>query len=183
MLSQVCATQHGETISKWERTVLRVSVWSTLIGLSLALSPGGQDASTPTVSVSLADATRSVPFEITVVSGQKDIIVPYCGEGEGGSETLCNLAIHIEVESKNGWHRIKPRYPEVVLGGVPPDKWNPQVIPAKHRHDFYFAFSKNDFAVERGQRLRIVVYAWPDEPSMRTGRDPIRLTSAAFNCP
>jgi hypothetical protein len=164
--------------------MLRVSVWSTLIGLSLALmGPGGQDASTPRVSVSRVDAVRSVSFEITVVSGQKDIVVPYCGVGEGGSEALCNLAIHVEVQGKDGWHRIEPRHRERVLGGVPPDKWKPLVIPAKHGHDFDFGFSKNDFAVEGGQRLRIVVYAWPDEPSMRTGRDPIKLTSAAFNCP
>src|SRR4029077_1869996 len=164
--------------------MLRVPVWNTLIGLSLALmGPGGQNASTPTVRLSRAYAVRSVSFAINVVSGQKDIVVPYCGVGEGGSEALCSLAIHIEIESKEGWHRIKPRYREMVLGGVPPDKWKPLVIPAKHGHDFDFGFSKNDFAVERGQRLRIVVYAWPDEPSMRTGRDPIKLTSAAFDCP
>jgi len=163
--------------------MLGVPVWSALIGLSLALCPSGQDPSTPTVRVSRVEAVRSVSFEINVVSGQKDIVVPYCGVGEGGSEGLCSLAIHIEVESKEGWHRIKPRYREVVLGGVPPDKWNPLVIPAKHGHDFAFGFSKNDFAVERGQRLRVVVDAWPDEPSMRTGRDPIKLTSAAFDCP
>jgi hypothetical protein len=147
------------------------------------MGPGSQNAATPTVRVSRVDAVRSVSFEITVVSGQKDIVVPYCGLGEGGGETLCNLSIHIEVESKDGWHPIKPRYREVVLGGVPPDKWNPQVIPAGQWHNFDFGFSKNDFDVEAGQHLRIVVDAWPDEPSMRIGRNPIKLTSTTFKCP
>ena len=78
---------------------------------------------------------------------------------------------------------MKPGYREVVLGGVPPDKWKFRLIPAGRRHDFFFALTKDDFAVERGQRLRVVVDAWSDEQSMRSRQQPIQLASPAFDCP
>jgi hypothetical protein len=45
------------------------------------------------------------------------------------------------------------------------------------------SFRKEEFAVERGQRLRVVVNAWPDEESMKTDKQAIHLTSPAFECP
>ena len=116
-------------------------------------------------------------------SAEKELLVPYCAKGEGGTETLCNLSIHIEVETRAEWRPMKPRHREVVLGGIRPDKWKFRLIPAEQRRDFLFAFTKDDFAVHRGQRLRVVVDAWSDEQSMRTGQQPIRLASPAFVCP
>jgi hypothetical protein len=141
--------------------------------------------STLTASASVADVrlVQTVSVRITLFSAEAQLFVPYCGEGESGIETLCNLAIHLEVETREGWRPIKLRTTDAVLGGVPSARWKVRPIPAGHRHDFFFAFPKNEFAVEHGQRLHAVIDAWPDEQSMRAGSPAIRLTSAPFECP
>ena len=151
--------------------------------LAMAQALPSQNASKPTAEVTSAQVSRSVSLRISVFSPEKDLLVPYCGEGEGGGESLCNLSIHVEVETREGWRPMKPRFREVVLGGVPPDKWKFRLIPAGRRHDFYFVFTEDDFAVERGQRLRVVVDTWSDEQSMRTRQKPTQLASPAFDCP
>lgn len=156
-----------------------------LTGLLLATTQivSGQNSSTPRVDVPRVQLIRSVSIQIRLFSAEKELVVPYCGEGEAGTESLCNLSIHIEVETRGGWRPMQLRHSDAVMGGIPPDKWKFQIIPAKSWHDFFFAFSKDEFAVERGQRLRVVVTAWADEQSMRTGDHPIHLTSPPFECP
>lgn len=163
--------------------MLRQLLSSSLIAFLAAASQGGlgKSPSTPHVEVD-ARAYQSVRIQITVFSGQSELLVPHCTERKG-DEFLCDLAIQIQVESPNGWTRIKPRYPNVVLGGVAADKWKSQPIPAGQSHVFYFWFSKDDFAVQHGQRLRVIVKAWRDEQSMRAQQPPIQLTTAPFECP
>ena len=141
--------------------------------------------STLKASASVADVqlVQTVSVRITLFSPDAQLFVPYCGEGESGSETLCNLAIHLEVETREGWRPIKLRTTDAVLGGVPSTRWKVRPIPAGHRHDFVFAFPRNEFSIEHGQRLRAVIDAWPDEQSMRAGNAAIKLNSAPFECP
>jgi hypothetical protein len=140
---------------------------------------------TPKANASVANVQliETVSLQLTVFSPETQLIVPYCGEGESGSETLCNLAIHVEVETGSGWRPMRLRTTDAVLGGVPSDRWKVRQIAAGRRRDFVFAFPKNEFAVEHGQRLRIVIDAWPDEHSMKMGGAPIKLTTAPFKCP
>jgi len=77
--------------------------------------------------------------------------------------------------------RLKDR--ERILGGAPPDKRQFLVIPAGERREFFFEFSKDDFAVKNSQRLRVVVDAWADEQAMRARERVIKLTTPAFECP
>ncbi len=58
-----------------------------------------------------------------------------------------------------------------------------RLLPAGQAHDFSFTFPKEEFAVERGQRLRVVVTAWSDEQSMKNDKQAIQLASPAFECP
>src|SRR5205807_7830384 len=118
-------------------------------------APSGQSVSHPTAGVTSVRISRTVSVQMTVFSAKKELLIPYCAEGEGGTEILCNLSIHIETRAE--WRPMKPRHREVVLGGIPPDKWKFRLIPAEQRRDFLFAFNKDDFAVHRGQRLRVVV--------------------------
>jgi len=160
-------------------------LFGILTGVFLATTQtvSGQNLSKPRADVPRVQLIQSVSIQVTLFSAEKELLVPYCSEGEGGTESLCNLSIHIEIETQGRWRPIKLRHSDAVMGGIPPDKWKYRVIPAENRHDFFFAFSKDDFAVERGQRLRVVVTAWPDEQSMRTGKQPIQLTSPPFGCP
>jgi len=160
------------------------TLWGILLEVLVAtVRLSGQTAATPAADVVDARSSLTVSLRITVSSAEEELLVPYCSEGEGGTASFCNVAIHIEVKTPEGWRRMKPRHREVVLGGVPPDKWKLQRIAAGRRLDFSFAFTKDDFAVDRGQRLRAVVDAWHDEQSMRTGQQPIQLVTPAFDCP
>jgi hypothetical protein len=145
-------------------------------------SGSGHNQSKPNAQVTDARVHRSVSIEITVFSGQNALLVPYCSESEG-SEFFCDLAIQIQIEGPNGWARIKPTYPNLVMGGIASDKWKSQLVPSGQSHVFNFWFSKDDFGVQRGQRLRVIVKTWPDEQSMRTQQPPIQLITAPFECP
>jgi len=151
--------------------------------VGVSQSGSGDNQSKPDAEVTDARASQSVGIQITIFSGENELLIPYCGDGEGDIESLCDLAIQIQVEAPNGWTRIRPRYPNVVLGGVPPGKWRSQLIPAGQRHAFAFGFSKDDFVVQRGQRLRVIVDGWRDERSMRDQKQAIQLTSGSFKCP
>ncbi len=165
--------------------MLRQLLSTSLIAFLAAASQSGssKNRSKPNAEVTGARASQSVGIQITIFSGENALLVPYCSEGEGDIESLCNLAIQIQIESPNGWTRIKPRYPNIVLGGVAADKWKSQLIPAGQSHVFDFGFTKDDFAVQHGQRLRVIVKAWRDEQSMRAQQPPIQLTTAPFECP
>jgi hypothetical protein len=136
--------------------MLKRALWIILAGVFAAtIYPvSGQTTSKPTAEVTSARVTRTVSLRVNVIAAERQLLVPYCAEGEGGTETLCNLSIHVEIETREGWHPMKPRLRKVVLGGVPPDNWKFQLIPAGRGRDFFFAFTKDDFAVEHGQRLR-----------------------------
>ena len=154
-----------------------------LLVLGMTEPFSGQNVSKPLAGITSIRVTHSVNVEIRVFSAEKRLFLPYCGESEGGSESLCNLATHLEVQSRKEWRPVKLRTADAVLGGVPPERWNIRAIPAGGWRDFLFGFSKDDLAIEGGQRLRVVVDAWPDEQSVRSGGRPVQLATPAFECP
>jgi hypothetical protein len=153
---------------------------TALLATTLVLS--GQNASEPSVRTKSVEVTHLVSVEITVLSPEKDLVVPYCGDGGGRTESLCILPAYLEVHTNQGWRHVNLRHGGV-LGGVPLNLRKVQLIPAGKNHDFSFSFRKEEFEVERGQQLRVVVAAWPDEQSMRTDEQPIHLASSSFECP
>jgi hypothetical protein len=155
----------------------------TIILLGIPSVLFGQEAPRPSLQLARVHLTQWVSVQLTVFSPQRDLIVPYCGETEGGTRALCNLPTHLEVETKNGWRPVKLRHMDAVLGGVSVVYWKIQRISAGGRHDFSFGFPQNEYAVEHGQLLRVLVDAWPDEESMKTGERSIQLASASFECP
>lgn len=155
----------------------------TIVVFGMTQPLPSQNASKPSACVTEAQVSHSVYVTIRLFSGDKELFVPYCGEGEGGTEHLCNLPTHLQVATRKGWMPVKLRHPDAVLGGVPPDRWRVRRIAAGQWHDFLFFFPKDDFAVETGQRLRYVVDVWPDEQSMRTAGRPIQLATPPFKCP
>jgi hypothetical protein len=145
----------------------------------------GQNISKPTAKVTDVRAVHSVSIKIRVFSGDKDVFVPYCGQSEGGTEFLCGppAPTHLEVQTANGWRPVRLRTNDAVLGRLSPERWDIRPIPAGGWHDFLFGLSKDDLAIEGGQRLRLVVDAWPDEQSVRSGGRPIQLATPPFECP
>src|SRR5205807_9135945 len=69
-------------------------------------APSGQSVSHPTAGVTSVRISRTVSVQMTVFSAKKELLIPYCAEGEGGTEILCNLSIHIETRAE--WRPMKP---------------------------------------------------------------------------
>jgi hypothetical protein len=84
------------------------------------------------------------------------------------------------VKTKEGWRPVKLRFKETVLGDLAPKV---KVIAPNGGHTFVFFFSTDIFAIEHGDRLRIVLDAWPSEALMRSREQPMRIASPVFVCP
>jgi hypothetical protein len=125
-----------------------------------------------------------VEVEMNIQKPRKQLFVPYCEERRSGEKYLCTGAARLEVETRHGWQSVKLRTDDAVLGGFNPKGGAPgKLIPPGGGTTFIFAFSKELFAVEHGQRLRVMVEAWPDEESMKAGDPSIQLASPPFKCP
>ena|SRR3990172_5162154 len=152
--------------------------------LSVASLSFSQNGSRPSAKVTQVQAAL-FSFTIRVSAPEKDLVVPYCSKGDDGTLKLCYMPDNFQVETPQGWQPVKLRFhPEArVLGRLAQDLWKVQPVTAGRSHEFSLAISKVEFAVERGQRVRYIVDAWPDEKSMRNGGQPIRLVTPPFKCP
>lgn len=154
------------------RILLGILTMAVMLGTRQTLA--GENVAMPSVQTASVELIQLVSVKVTVLASEKELLVPYCGEDAGGTESLCILPAHLEVRSSGGWRPVKLRHSGASLGGVPMDRRRVRVIPVGQKHDFSFVFPKEEFAVERGQRLRVVVAAWLDEQSMK-------LTNSRFN--
>lgn len=135
------------------------------------------------LDVGTVQAVQQVYVTLRLRTADQQLFVPYCGELEGGEKVLCTLGTHLEVQTSQGWRRAKLRTTFGVLGGWSLDLAHGSLIAPRSGASFNFRFSRRFFQVEQGQQLRVVVDAWPDEQSMRTGGRSIQLISPPFECP
>ena len=120
----------------------------------------------------------SVALEITAI--EKPIAVPYCGLIDS-TPILCIQTSHIEIETPQGWRRA-PLRRTFGVAGAQRQMGLREVSPGKTAF-VVFNFSRGWFEVEPGQTLRVVLDAWPDEPSMMLHVDKFQLTSPPLKCP
>jgi hypothetical protein len=79
----------------------------SIAGLLALASLGSSFGQSPeTLQLNSVSLQTSIAVEIRLFSAAKDMVVPYCSEGEGGSLRLCNLAVRLERESRNEWRRV-----------------------------------------------------------------------------
>jgi hypothetical protein len=129
----------------------------------------------------VALTTRTlVEVSLNLQTMQEPLFVPYCEKRGDGEESLCTA--RLEVETPDGWHsaRLKPGLAGT-LGGVIANKR--RLISPGHGADFTFSFSMDVFDITQGQRLRVVVEAWPADQSMSSRGQSIQLASTPFGCP
>ncbi len=129
---------------------------------------------------------RAIPqvyVALRLRTSDQQVFVPYCGETEGGEKILCTAGVHLEVQTPQGWRAAKLRTTYGVLGAASLGRAGGVPIAPRSEAPFSFQFSRRFFEVEPGQRLRIVVDAWPDMESMKAGGRSIQFTSPPFECP
>jgi hypothetical protein len=132
------------------------------------------------------ETTHAIPQVYVVLrlrTLDQQVFVPYCGEVEGGEKILCTAGAHLQVQTGQGWRPAKLRTRYGVLGAESLGRAEGSLIAPRSETSFGFEFSRLFFEVEPGQRLRVVIDAWPDMESMKAGRRSFQLTSPPFECP
>jgi len=119
-----------------------------------------------------------VEIGLYLQASQEPLFVPYCEERKDGEESLCTA--RLEVETQDGWRSAshKPDLAATLSGVISTER---RLISPGHGAMFTFVFSKDIFAITHGQRLRVMVDAWPDEHSIKTGGQIIQLASTPFD--
>jgi hypothetical protein len=78
------------------------------------------------------------------------------------------LAVDIEVESAQGWSKVRLNPKACCIpGGYPIDQGPVRVIAPDTAVDFAFTFDRSDYMLKPGQEARLRIYTWPTEASMR----------------
>lgn len=143
-----------------------------------SLAQNGQSGSKPAAKVTETNLMATVSVEVT--SPERNLYVPTCGN----DDELCFIPSRVEAKTANGWHTIGfGPHVGAVLGGTLPSSWKSQVVAAGQTRRFRISFSKYLY-VRSGQRLRVVVAAWPDEASLKNDdKNRIELVTESFECP
>lgn len=144
----------------------------------------GQSVSEPSVQVADVRLTEWVSAEITIRSpNDGDLVLPSCDDGTSAVPQLCQFPNQLQLKTDSSWVSVTLQPPGRVFSRPPLTRWKAQTVKAGGQRTFRFRFPKGDFAVRRGQLLRLVLDAWPDEQSMQNHAPTIRLISREFQCP
>jgi len=163
------------------RSVKYAEIICILIFISLGLV--AQDMEDSRVQVDRTRVTRVFSVFLSVIAVDQNLTVPFCGENEGGTRLLCSLPTQLEIKTTRGWVSAKVKNNNLILGGAPVDKWEAGLIKKQQYKQFVFMIPIDEFNIEPESELRLVVDAWPDEASMRSGKNPLKLISAVFKIP
>ena len=142
--------------------------------------------SAPAVPVARLDVEAALPTIVVVIqlhSIERQLFVPVCGEDEMGTPILCGGSARLEIHTAAGWSPAKLRTDYGVLGAPPPARLGGRLLEPNGDARFLFLFSRADFDVKTGQRVRIVLDTWSDERSMKAGVTAVPLPSPPFRCP
>jgi hypothetical protein len=162
----------------WQGDYMRTEIALLVLTAVVSVSAGlGDETKQP--GIGAASCSPLILVEVNLYAGDKPVFVPSCGKGN----FLCTGMMHLEVETPEGWREPKLRFKNIVLGRVLKDKVDLVVIAPHHGMDFEAGFSPEVWAIDRGQRLRLVVDTWGDEQSMRNGEQSRQLISPVFECP
>jgi len=133
-----------------------------------------------------ASASSVATVQIQVRAADKELVIPYCKKA-GTEENLlyCNQGLDHNIEYSDGkrWIRTMPGYSGEVFG-VETDAWKPAVIPPGESTTFEFRFSPDFFHLRKGEKLRLIIYAWESPESLANNEKPVsRFVSPIFICP
>jgi hypothetical protein len=166
-----------------KRQLVLSVVFLFVIGAS-ELIGAQEEAGTSSAQVRIR-SVRAIPqvyVALQLSASDQQLFVPYCGESEG-TKFLCTVAAHLEIASQHGWRAAKHNTESGVLGGVSLENAVGITFERGKEGVFTFQFSPSFFEVRSGQRLRIIIDAWPDEQSMKRDHAVLHLVSPPFVCP
>jgi hypothetical protein len=133
-----------------------------------------------------ASASSIATVQIEVRAADKELVIPYCKQ-TGTDENLlyCNQGLEHNIEHFDGkkWIKAMPGYLGEVFG-VDTDAWKPGIIPPSGSTTFKYRFDPNFFHLRKGEKLRLVIYAWESPESLVNNEKPVsKFVSPTFVCP
>jgi hypothetical protein len=161
---------------------LILAVW--LVGCWTGGKAFGQEAAQDTGGIIAVDATQLVSVRIAIRASNKQIVIPQCGERGGDDFSFCSGEARMEVLRRGSWIAAAPRKGMLATMGEDVNEVRkPAVVEPGRTAYFTYAFSKEFFGIQRGEKLRFRVNAWTSSELM-TSRDPESiLVSPVFDCP
>jgi hypothetical protein len=133
-----------------------------------------------------ASASSIAIVQIEVRAADKALVIPYCKKA-GTVENLlyCNQGLEHNIEHSDGkkWIRTMPGYPGEIFG-VDIDAWKPAIIPPGGSSTFEYRFNPDFFHLRKGEKLRLIIYAWGSPESLANNEKPVsKFVSPIFVCP
>ena len=145
--------------------------------------PGQSHSAQTQVGITSTRSFRTVEVDVMLTAHDEQLIVPYCGEEEGGLRVLCALGTQLQARVGKHWHPVGFRDAGAEGGGVPLKTARASVVAPGTAAHYLFRCNMDFLALESGQPLRLIVNTWPNEGSMRSGETPKELASPQFRCP
>jgi len=165
-------------------TVRRVLIAIILPCLACIQTPRASEpsaSSTPSIEIGRVRTLFRVALDIR--AGDTALVIPVCDTDALEELFLCSLASELQVQSSQGW--VPAPTPRVgpLLGGISLDRAKASVVQPGSSTRFVFQFAKHVYVLGKGQQLRVVVHAWPDEVAMRSNGPKIHIEGPVFTLP
>jgi hypothetical protein len=161
----------------------KFSRWWTLLSLVSVHVALGYPQELPTPTASVEGVWREHPVFVRVLLRNptaQPMIVPYCGRRDA-ADVLCGPTAGLEVHAADGWHFAYRKSNYALVGYPMPE----QAITLDPQSEKYFLYRIDErlMGVTPGERVRLVVFTWPDQRSIDAREPGTRLVSLPFNLP
>ena len=165
------------------KRVMKSLVMILLFGAAMPSSAHLESADAPAIDNLSVSKVSLVQVRFRVDASEQALAIPYCMTDEAGSEQTCSLATSLQVKTPQGWRSAGLRSNSGVLGGVPLSSAKIRLLQPHTGAYFRFTFAQHLFKIDRGQQLRVIVDAWPNEQAVVTSAPSVRLQSPVFQLP
>jgi hypothetical protein len=143
-----------------------------------------QKSNVATATVTGLQKESWVAVFVSVTAADKDVVIPTCGGEESEPETLCRLAVEIQVKDSKGWGAAQNKHHGQVLGHTAPSKWKAVTVGKYAAHTFVFSYPLEEFQIGPDQMIRLSVKAWTNADAMRDAQSKsIQVVTAPFRAP
>jgi len=162
---------------------MHIGTLSLVVWLSAAAAIAQRPIQSAKAGIINLTATEQASVHFQIQGKDKDIVIPYCEKDSEGSFVICGVGeVTLQYFDGKKWIRTKPGYPGEVFG-VEDSQWNPAPVLAGSSVGFRFDFRPNLYHIQRGKRLRLLVYYWRDPEAMKSAGADGTFISPSFVCP
>ena len=151
------------------RCPIMAACFAVLAGLPVAIA--SEDLQT---RVELDSVLSMVVTRLNIVADAQGLALPVC------EDTLCSLAVHIEVKSGQRWVPAPLSYVAGIPGGIPLERAKFLRVEPGKSAQFEVRFIRRDYVVKPNQPVRLRIDTWLTEESFRSHEPARSLFTTPF---